>query len=89
LIDQGCGIPEKEIAAVFEPFYESTRTNNGGGGSGLGLTLSRAIVLRHQGTISLRNNSDVGITCQVILPCISTCKESTVEPVPTAVCSTA
>ena len=89
LIDQGCGIPEKEIAAVFEPFYESTRTNNGAGGSGLGLTLSRAIVLRHQGTVALRNNSDVGVTCQVILPCITTCQESTVEPVPTSVCRTA
>jgi len=71
LIDQGCGIPEKEIAAVFEPFYESTRTHNGAGASGLGLPLSRAIILRHQGTISLRNNPAIGITREVILPCVA------------------
>jgi signal transduction histidine kinase len=80
LTDQGCGIPEREITAVFEPFYESTRTHNGGGGSGLGLPLSRAIVLRHQGTIALRNNSDGGVTCQVILPCVSVYEEITGEP---------
>lgn len=68
VIDQGCGIPEKEISAVFEPFYESTRTANGAGSTGLGLPLSRCIVERHHGTISLTNNANTGVTCQVILP---------------------
>jgi len=68
VIDQGCGIPEKEINAVFEPFYESTRTANPAGGTGLGLPLSRCIVARHEGAISIINNPEGGVTCQVLLP---------------------
>lgn len=80
LIDQGCGIPEKEIAAVFEPFYESTRTHSSAGGSGLGLSLSRAIVMHHQGSISLRNNPVAGLTCEVIVPCLRVDETNGDEP---------
>lgn len=68
VIDQGCGIPENKINAVFEPFYEGTRTTNGSGSAGLGLPLSRSIVTRHRGTISLSNLPEGGLTCEVILP---------------------
>jgi signal transduction histidine kinase len=68
VIDQGCGIPEKEIAAVFEPFYESTLTATGSGNTGLGLPLSRSIVSRHGGTLTLRNRTGGGLVSEVILP---------------------
>ena len=68
IIDQGCGIPESEISAVFEPFYESTRTATGAGGSGLGLPLSKCIVARYGGTIALANRLEGGLVCRVILP---------------------
>lgn len=80
LIDQGCGIPAKEMSTVFEPFYESTRTESGAGGTGLGLSLSLAIVTHHHGTISLRNNPEVGLTCEVILPCLRVDKTNGDEP---------
>lgn len=68
VIDQGCGVPESEIKAIFEPFYESTRTASGAGGTGLGLPLSRSIVQRHRGVITLANRPNGGVVCEVILP---------------------
>lgn len=68
VVDQGCGIPENEIKAIFEPFYQSTRTATGAGGTGLGLPLSRNIVQRHGGTLSLANQPGGGVSCEVILP---------------------
>ena len=60
VLDQGCGIPEKELGAIFEPFYESTRTATGAGGSGLGLALSTNIIRRHQGRITAANKPEGG-----------------------------
>jgi signal transduction histidine kinase len=68
VLDEGCGIPESEIKAVFEPFYESTRTATGAGGTGLGLALSQCIVARHGGLITLTNRAESGLHCKVILP---------------------
>jgi signal transduction histidine kinase len=68
VIDQGCGIPESEIKAIFEPFYQSTRTATGAGGTGLGLPLSRNIVQRHGGSLSIANYPGGGVVCKVTLP---------------------
>lgn len=68
VIDQGCGIPEKELDAIFEPFYESTRTATGAGGTGLGLALCKSIVLRHKGRISASNQPTGGAMFEIILP---------------------
>ena len=68
VIDQGCGIPEKELGAIFEPFYESTRTATGAGGTGLGLALSTKIIERHKGRITAGNRPEGGATFEVIMP---------------------
>jgi PAS domain S-box-containing protein len=68
VIDQGCGIPEKELKAIFEPFYESTRTATGAGGTGLGLALSTQIIHRHKGTITAANQPGCGAIFEIILP---------------------
>lgn len=68
IIDQGCGVPDNELIAVFEPFYESSRTADGGGAAGLGLPLSRSIVCNLGGTISLMNRPEGGLICRVVLP---------------------
>lgn len=68
IIDEGCGVPEKEMNAIFEPFYESTRTALGGGGTGLGLALCKSIVLRHKGGISVSNRPEGGAIFEVTLP---------------------
>jgi len=68
VIDQGCGVPEKEMRAIFEPFYESSRTATGAGGTGLGLPLCKRIVQRHKGTISVANQPTGGALFEITLP---------------------
>lgn len=68
IIDQGCGIPEKELRAIFEPFYESTRTASGAGGTGLGLALSTKIIQHHKGHITATNRTEGGAVFEIVLP---------------------
>ena len=52
--DSGTGVPPEHLPYVFDRFYkvDEARTN-GSGGSGLGLSIAKAIVERHGGTIGL------------------------------------
>jgi len=54
VIDTGTGIAPEHLAHVFERFYkgDASRTS-GAGGSGLGLSIVKAIVERHGGSISV------------------------------------
>lgn len=54
VIDSGTGIAPEHVAHVFERFYkvDSSRTS-GPAGSGLGLSIAKAIVERHGGTIAV------------------------------------
>jgi PAS domain S-box-containing protein len=61
--DTGRGIPEAELARIFEPFF-STRTK----GTGLGLWVTQDIVRHHGGRIEVTSAEDVGTTFNVILP---------------------
>jgi signal transduction histidine kinase len=54
VIDSGAGIPPAHIAQVFERFYKvDTARTSGSDGSGLGLSIAKAIVERHDGTIEV------------------------------------
>ena len=68
LSDQGPGIPEGELQAIFDKFYQSSRTKTGAGGTGLGLAICHEAVLLHHGTILAMNNPDGGATFKVTLP---------------------
>jgi signal transduction histidine kinase len=63
--DRGAGIPEVERERVFDRFarLETHRTSPG---TGLGLSLARAIVLRHEGRIALLDNAP-GLRVRVTL----------------------
>lgn len=52
--DCGSGIPTEHLPHVFDRFYkvDESRTN-GSGGSGLGLSIAKAIVNQHGGTIAV------------------------------------
>ncbi len=52
VIDGGPGIPIQTQQRIFEPFYT---TKSQGEGSGLGLSISRDIVERHDGTINVES----------------------------------
>nr|WP_254305509.1 ATP-binding protein [Sphingopyxis sp. BSNA05] len=59
--DDGPGIPEERIDAMFEPFLRGDASRNRAtGGSGLGLTLARAIARDHGGDIILKTVKKAG-----------------------------
>jgi two-component system sensor kinase FixL len=61
--DTGKGIPAEHLQHIFEPLY-STKAK----GIGLGLSISRDIVERHHGTLSVASEPDVGSTFTIRLP---------------------
>ncbi|MGQ3280091.1 MAG: ATP-binding protein, partial [Shinella sp.] len=66
--DDGPGIPENQLEAVFSPFLrlEDSR-NRQTGGVGLGLSIARAIAHQHGGDIHLSNRNP-GLRAVLILP---------------------
>ena len=59
--DEGPGIPEGKLEAVFERFYsERPAGEKFGTHSGLGLSISKQIIEAHGGTIEAENRSDPG-----------------------------
>ena len=66
--DTGIGIPEGELASVFDKFVQSSKTRTGAGGTGLGLAICKEIAMMHRGKISARNNPVGGATFAFTLP---------------------
>jgi signal transduction histidine kinase len=66
--DYGPGVPDKELARIFDPFYrvENDR-NRTSGGAGLGLAIARRAVDLHKGTI-LARNMNPGLLVEIRLP---------------------
>jgi len=65
--DEGPGVPEVELARVFERFYQIP--GNSSVGSGLGLATVDALVRRLGGRVALHNRTDrSGIVARVVLP---------------------
>jgi signal transduction histidine kinase len=65
--DTGCGIPEAEQSRLFERFFRSSATRDVPG-TGLGLTIVRAIVESHGGSISCLSDEGKGTTFTFSLP---------------------
>src|ERR1700733_983770 len=55
--DSGPGVPEEDLALIFEPFYrvDAARGHHGIGGEGLGLAIAAGALAVHGGTITARN----------------------------------
>jgi len=64
--DTGPGIPSAHLPLIFERFYKADAARKAAGGSGLGLSIVKAIVERHGGTIRARN--DGGAVFEIVLP---------------------
>lgn len=67
--DTGLGIPPDDLPHIFEPFYRSdnTMTING---HGIGLALTRRIILLHRGQITVESVMGKGTTFRITLPVI-------------------
>lgn len=63
--DDGPGIAQEILERVFEPFFT---TKKAGSGSGLGLSISRRIVIEHGGSINVETTPGVGSAFLVCLP---------------------
>lgn len=67
--DDGIGIGEADLPFIFERFYRSDRSRSRGtGGKGIGLTIARAVVEAHDGTIEIASAPDQGTRVTVKLP---------------------
>ena len=63
--DNGEGISEKSISKVFEMFYRGTSTSVG---TGLGLYITKEILNKLQGTISVASELGKGTIVTINLP---------------------
>jgi two-component system sensor histidine kinase HydH len=61
--DNGPGIPQEHLQAVFDSFYTTKKD-----GTGLGLAICRSIVQRHGGTIEVASQEHEGTTVVILLP---------------------
>jgi signal transduction histidine kinase len=67
--DSGKGIPVDALGHVFERFYRVDRDRNRrGGGAGLGLSIVRAVVEAHGGSISVASEPGEGTAFTIDLP---------------------
>ncbi len=65
IIDTGCGIPEKNLKRIFDPFFTSKEV---GKGTGLGLSVSHGIIRAHGGLIEVESAVGEGSTFRIYLP---------------------
>ncbi|MEY3471177.1 MAG: hypothetical protein RLZZ223_527 [Candidatus Parcubacteria bacterium] len=67
--DKGIGIPEHLRHRIFDKFYrvDSSRSRNTGG-RGLGLTLTKAIIELHNGTIKVQSEEGFGTIFTLYIP---------------------
>ena len=69
LLDEGPGIPEAQLDAVFRPFVRIDKSRNRRtGGLGLGLTIARNIAHGLGGEIRLSNKQEGGLKTELRLP---------------------
>jgi signal transduction histidine kinase len=63
--DEGCGIAQKDLPRVAEPFFTTKRDR---GGTGLGLSVSDGIARRHGGRLEISSVPGKGTTAALVLP---------------------
>ncbi len=66
--DEGPGIPDDELEAVFDKFVQSKKTKTGKGGTGLGLAICDHIIKAHGGAIWAENARPHGAVFTFVVP---------------------
>ena len=66
--DTGSGIPAGHLPYVFDRFYKADTARSDAGGTGLRLSIVKAIVERHAGTVRVTSTPGVETCFEVRLP---------------------
>ncbi len=66
--DSGVGIAPEHLPHVFDRFYKADQSRLQSGGSGLGLSIVKAIVERHGGTVAVSSRQGVETVFEIVLP---------------------
>jgi signal transduction histidine kinase len=67
--DQGIGMDQKEVHAVFQKFYRTRRAEESGEtGTGIGLSIVQEIVRQHGGLIEVTSRPGAGSCFTLVLP---------------------
>ena len=65
--DKGIGIPASELQYIYDPFFRASNTKHFDG-YGIGLPLTRNIILLHKGKLSVNSILNQGTTVKIELP---------------------
>ncbi|MCC2525661.1 envelope stress sensor histidine kinase CpxA [Vibrio coralliilyticus] len=69
--DNGEGVPEQELEAIFRPFYRvSTARDRHSGGTGLGLAITENAIRQHSGSIQALRSELGGLRVEIRLPLV-------------------
>jgi len=78
--DDGPGVPEEDLARIFEPLYRGDAARSGSSeGSGLGLSIVVASVARMGGTAEAARSEAGGLSVRILLPLASDAEPSAGE----------
>ncbi len=66
--DSGIGIPKEEISKVFNRFYQVEQSRTNREGAGLGLSIAKWIVEKHNGAIKVDSTLEKGTTFEMSFP---------------------
>jgi signal transduction histidine kinase len=66
--DNGCGINKDDLPYIFERFYRADKSRNRlTGGAGIGLSIVKAIIDMHHGSIYVESKENEGTAFEIIL----------------------
>ncbi len=67
--DTGAGIAKENLPKVFDPYF-STREKDSYKGRGLGLSIVRSIIIKHNGGVFVRSSPGLGTEFTIYLPAV-------------------
>jgi len=79
VVDQGIGVPEPNLARIFDPYFTTKE-----GSGGLGLSLADSILYRHGSKLRVESISGEGSTFSFCLPAVARADRPEVSPGPPA-----